>query len=120
MTKWKAIPIAVGIITLAFCCSLLAQTQPPPPRSGTGQPGQDQRMEQYIEGMFQQMDANHDGKISKKEWLSFHENLFNGIDKNRDGFITKDEVRSDMMEKMRSMPPPPQQGGRAPQSQYPQ
>jgi Ca2+-binding EF-hand superfamily protein len=76
-------------------------------------------MEQMIDAMFQDMDANHDGKISKKEWMAAQERHFNQLDKNGDGFVTKDEIRSDMMERMRSsQPPPPQQGGRAPQ--YPQ
>ncbi len=121
MTKWKALPVVVGIATVVFCSSIFAQTQPPPPRSG-GAGGQDPRMEQGIDRMFQDMDTNRDGKISKKEWLAFYERIFEGIDKNRDGFLTRDEVRSDMAEHMKAMQQqqPPQQGGRAPQGQYPQ
>ncbi len=117
MTKWKAVPIAMGIVIVVFCSFIFAQTQPPPPRSGRDS-GQDPRMEQALNMMFQDMDTNHDGKISKKEWLAAQEKQFNRLDKNGDGFITKDEVRADMTERMRSMQQqqsPPPQGGRAPQ-----
>ena len=39
------------------------------------------------------MDTNKDGKISKKEWNSFHENLFKKQDKNSNGYLEKDELR---------------------------
>ncbi len=76
----------------------------------------DARMEHAIDMMFQAMDTDHDGKISKKEWMAFQEKQFNQIDKNGDGFITRDEIRADMKERMRQeqdqmrrrTPPPPQ------------
>ena len=76
-------------------------------------------MEQAIDMMYQDMDTNRDGKISKKEWMAAQERQFNRLDKNGDGFITKDEVRADMMDRMRSAQPSqqgaPSQGGRPPQ-----
>jgi Ca2+-binding EF-hand superfamily protein len=67
-------------------------------------------MERAIDNMFQDMDTNHDGKISKKEWLAAQERQFNRLDKKGKGYITKDDVRADMMERMKeSQPPPPRE-----------
>jgi Ca2+-binding EF-hand superfamily protein len=55
-------------------------------------------MEQAIDMMFREMDTDHDGKISKSEWMAFQEKQFKMLDKNGDGFITKDEVRAKMRE----------------------
>lgn len=38
------------------------------------------------------MDANKDGKISKKEFTEYHEAMFTKMDANKDGFIDKDEM----------------------------
>jgi Ca2+-binding EF-hand superfamily protein len=70
-------------------------------------------MEQMIDRMFQDMDTNRDGRISKSEWMAFQEKQFDLLDKNGDGFLTKDEVRTDMMERMRAQQQ--QQRGRPPQ-----
>ena len=48
--------------------------------------------------MFREMDTDHDGKISKSEWMAFQEKQFNRIDKNGDGFITKEEIKERMRE----------------------
>jgi len=107
--------ICAGFSILVFCGGVLAQTQPPP-RSGA--PGRDARpdprMEQAVDMMFQDMDTNQDGKISKKEWLAAQERHFNKLDRNKDGFVTRDEVLSDMNERMRGSQPPPD-GRRPPQ-----
>ena len=74
----------------------------------------DARMEQAIDAMFRAMDTDHDGTISKKEWMAFQEKQFNQINKSGSGFITRDEVRADMKERMRPeqdqmrRKPPPQ------------
>ncbi len=98
---------------LAFAQAQQAPQQPPPVRGGAAG-GVDPRMEHQIDMMFQNMDANHDGKISKSEWMNFYENLFKRIDGNGDGYITKDEVRADMMEAMKKQPQPQQQRPAAP------
>ncbi len=94
--------LVVVLLTFAFCSGLLAQVQPPPrpgPQSRESRP--DPRMEQAINMMFQDMDINQDGKISKKEWMAAQERQFQRLDKNGDGFISKDEVIADMMERLR-------------------
>ena len=95
MSKWKAVPIGVGIFAVIFCSGVFAQTQAPPRASRDARP--DPRMEQALDMMFQDMDTNHDGKISKKQ--------FDRLDKNGDGFIVRDEVVADMKERMRERPP---------------
>jgi hypothetical protein len=41
--------------------------------------------------MFEEMDANKDGAISKQEALDFHGKKFDEMDANHDGKVTKDE-----------------------------
>ncbi len=113
MGRWKAILIVVGIILLLYGGLLFAQTQQPSQGRGGPPPDRDPRMEQMIDRMFQDMDIDHDGKISKKEWMNFQEKQFKRLDKNGDGFITKDEVRADIQERMgteqqQQRPRPPQ------------
>lgn len=107
MSKWKAIPIGLGILVVIFCSSVLAQQAPP---RGSRDARSDPRMEQALDMMFQDMDTNHDGKISKKEWMAAQEKQFDKLDKNGDGFIVRDEVVADMKERMRERPQPPERG----------
>jgi hypothetical protein len=113
MTRWKAILIVVGIILMVYGGFLFAQAQQPPPPRGGAPADRDPRMEQMIDRMFQDMDTNHDGRISKAEWMAFQEKQFRLINKKGDGFITRDEVRADMMERMRAQQQ--QQRARPPQ-----
>ena len=113
MTRWKVIPIVVGIILMVYGGFLFAQAQESPPPRGGAPADRDPRMEQMIDRMFQDMDTNHDGRISKSEWMAFYEKQFRLLDRNGDGFITRDEVRADMMERMRAQEQ--QQRGRPPQ-----
>jgi Ca2+-binding EF-hand superfamily protein len=92
---------------MLMVCSgyIFAQTQKSSPPQGGGATELDSRMEQAIDMMFREMDTDHDGKISKKEWMDFQEKQFRLIDKNGDGFITKDEVRADMKEMRKKKTP---------------
>ena len=40
------------------------------------------------------MDKNKDGKVSKEEFLKYHEDIFNKVDTNRDGSVDKNEADS--------------------------
>jgi len=103
MTRWKTIPAVIGFIVVAYGGLLLAQTQQPPPPPQGGQPSsRDPRMEQMIDMMFRDMDTNHDGKISKSEWMSFYEKQFDKLDKNAKGYLTKGDIRADMTARMRA------------------
>ena len=57
---------------------------------------QDQKKEKgkqpTVEEIFKMMDANEDGKLSKKEVKGPLKNNFDKIDANEDGFITKKEL----------------------------
>ncbi|MGO9020665.1 MAG: hypothetical protein ACLQVJ_20175 [Syntrophobacteraceae bacterium] len=102
MTRWKVILIAVGIILMVYGGFLFAQPQQAPSERGGPPADRDPRMEHMIDMMFQDMDTNHDGRISKAEWMAFQEKQFKMLDRNGDGFITRDEVRADMIRRMRA------------------
>ncbi len=110
MDKRKIIPAVIGISMLVSSLAF-AQTQPPPP-PGSREARPDPRMEQAIDNMLQDMDTNGDGKISKKEWLAAQERQFKRLDRNGDGFVSKDEIKADMMDRMRDMREsrPPERG----------
>lgn len=48
---------------------------------------------------FEEMDTNRDGKVSKEEWNTFHENKFKELDKDGDNFVTKEELKVHWKEK---------------------
>jgi Ca2+-binding EF-hand superfamily protein len=43
---------------------------------------------------FMMIDTNNDGKLSKEEMQTFHENHFMKIDTDKDGFISKEEMKA--------------------------
>lgn len=61
-----------------------AEDKPTPPAQGEKGPGK----------MFKETDTNGDGKMSKDEFMAFHEKRFSEMDKNGDGQIDSDEARA--------------------------
>ncbi|MGJ8731503.1 EF-hand domain-containing protein [Cellulophaga fucicola] len=55
-------------------------------------PKGEQRKRPTIEELFKQMDANKDGKLSKKEVKGPLKDDFKKIDANEDGFLSKKEI----------------------------
>lgn len=49
--------------------------------------------------MFDKMDANGDGTVTKEEARDFHEGRFDKMDANGDGKVTKDEAKARMKER---------------------
>lgn len=86
----------------AMLASFALQAEKPAgklPRKGPGSmPGR----------MLEMMDANKDGKVSKEEWQTHHEQRFAEMDADKDGSITPAEVKehhSKMREKRAEMCP---------------
>lgn len=48
----------------------------------------------FAEKMFNDMDANHDGAVSKKEFDAYHSKRFKEMDANGDGKITREEMEA--------------------------
>lgn len=46
----------------------------------------------YADRMFEEMDANHDGVVSKQEFDAFHDKRFKELDANHDGKIAREEM----------------------------
>ncbi len=58
----------------------------------------------FADRMFDEMDANHDGVVTKKEFDAYHDKRFKELDANHDGKITREEMeaaRTKMMGQMR-------------------
>ena len=101
MARLKTIFIVFGVMLLIYGGSLFAQTQQPPPSRGAP-PDRDPRMESMIDMMFHDMDINHDGRISKSEWMAAYEKQFDRMDRKGKGFITRDDIRADMTARMKA------------------
>jgi hypothetical protein len=71
----------LAITALVFALTSMAQDAAPQPRQGQG-PGP-------RSGMFEVMDADKDGKVTKEELSAW----FDKVDKNKDGVLTKEELR---------------------------
>lgn len=114
MAQLKKSAIVFAVLLAVFVGFFFAQAQQAPPPRG-GQSGRDPMMERRINQMFRDMDVNHTGKITKKEWMdhwtTYSHDLFNRIDINHNGYITKDDVRADM-EAMRAQQQQQQMRGR--------
>lgn len=57
--------------------------------------------------MFDRMDADHDGKVTKAEFVAAGDKLFQRMDKNGNGIIEKDEMQKPMRGPNGDLPPPP-------------
>ncbi|MCJ8276989.1 MAG: hypothetical protein HRT44_10270 [Bdellovibrionales bacterium] len=44
--------------------------------------------------MWENMDANKDGKVSKEEWMKDKQQWFADMDTNKDGFVTMEEKKA--------------------------
>ena len=74
--------LMLAVITLLFSCNTKAQEKK---RERNHKPP-------TIEKLFEQMDKNEDGKLSKEEIKGPLKNDFKKIDTNKDGFLSKKEI----------------------------
>jgi hypothetical protein len=79
--------VLVGLVTVFFIAGMaFAQGQ-----GGQGKGGQGAPMT-GCQQQFDLIDTNHDGKISKEEFMVHAEGMFKSMDTNGDGVLTKDEL----------------------------
>lgn len=81
----KTLKLGLLIIVIGLCASCKL--------NGQNDNGKHQRKERpSIEELFEHMDANEDGKLSKEEIKGPLKNDFDKIDTNEDGFLSKKEI----------------------------
>ena len=73
------------------------------PMRGPGGPGGRGGPGEMINHLFEENDANHDGKLSKAEMPERMREMFERADLNQDGFVTRDEITK-AFESMRPQP----------------
>lgn len=84
----KLMALAALAVTVTGTAAMAADQKAPPPPRHEGK-------------MFEKIDANKDGVVSKDESRAFADARFAETDANKDGKITKDEMKAHH-EKMRS------------------
>ena len=85
MTRLSTLALAAALV----CSSALAATSPV---SNTTAPQGGDRP--HHEGMFERADANHDGIVTKQEFLDESSKFFDKVDTNHDGKLTQDEIKA--------------------------
>ncbi len=73
----------LALTAALFAGQVMAADTPAPQGPGGDRPHHD--------GMFERADANHDGVVTKDEFMKESASFFDKVDTNHDGKITKDE-----------------------------
>ena len=97
--RTAAIALGLGLIGGGAAFAADTATQ-----GGTGHKGDWQQ--EHLDKMFNNFDANHDGKVSQDEFLDRMKEKFKKLDTNGDGYVTKDEAEKfaqDMHERRSNM-----------------
>ena len=96
--------VAIGSILLVAPAIAFAQGAASP-RSAAAMDAHADDLSMQHHGMrhWDEMDANHDGKISAAEHAAWAKAQFAKLDANHDGFVTQDEMRAHMQARMDAM-----------------
>jgi opacity protein-like surface antigen len=79
--------IALSCVALVLLASpALAATAATPVAAPAAQPAH--------HGVFEDADTNHDGIVTKQEWLDHESKYFDSLDTNHDGKLTQDEIQA--------------------------
>ena len=82
--------LVLGTLAFAFAASpVLAE-------GGGGKHAKGGHHGTMMEKMFEKMDADGDGSITKAEFDTFHDQRFDEIDADKDGKVTKEEIKDHM------------------------
>jgi Ca2+-binding EF-hand superfamily protein len=96
--------VAIGTILLVAPAIAFAQdAASPPPVAGMDAHADGMRMHRHGMMDWEEMDTNHDGKISAAEHAAWAKAQFAKLDANHDGFVTRDEMHAHMKARMDAM-----------------
>lgn len=87
------------IATCTIICIAISQLNAQSDREG-----QERREPPSVDKIFEHMDANEDGKLSKKEVRGPLSHHFDKVDTNEDGFISREELEKAPKPKRRERP----------------
>ena len=79
--------LSVVLLSAALASAGLVAAQGMQGQSGMGMKDMHDHM-----GMMKSMDANGDGKISKEEFMKFHEAMFDRMPKSKDGTVAMNDM----------------------------
>lgn len=103
-TRCRIMKTTLGMLLLLAAASIMAME----PGEGRMRKGRKGLKGPMMGHMFQMMDTDKDGKVSKQEWQAHHDKRFSELDADKDGFITQEEMKAHhekMMEKGGMMGP---------------
>ena len=96
--------LAAGFVFLACAATAFAQSAAPtPPDPGMAGHHHDMGMRHHGMMHWDEMDTNHDGKVSAAEHAAWAKAQFEKLDANHDGFVTQDEMHAQMKARMDAM-----------------
>jgi hypothetical protein len=96
--------LAAACVLLAGTATAFAQSaDSPAPEAGTDAHHHDMGMRHHGTMHWEEMDANHDGKISAAEHAAWAKAQFEKMDANHDGLVTEDEMHAQMKAHMDAM-----------------
>ena len=88
-----ALLIALSLPASAICAEVPPAAQKPNPPAKAGAPGAPAQ-EEPKKSPFDEMDTNHDGFVSRDEFLAYQKKRFDEFDTNRDGKVDAKEIAS--------------------------
>jgi Ca2+-binding EF-hand superfamily protein len=94
--------LAAGFVLIAGAGTAFAQSADSPPPEQGMEAHHDMGMRHH-DMHWDEMDTNHDGKISAAEHAAWAKAQFQKLDADHDGFITKEEMHTQMKARMDAM-----------------